>query len=143
MVVEVTLHHATQPSPDGGHRSMPSPVELRLHLPELRPKTLLDRLTLHEEFARRPCFPADVRETEKIERLRRSLAALLPPLDGVPTKLQQTRFVWVQLQPKPLQARLPRRQASLGVLSMLKSHDDVISVPNHDHFPGRLMRTPV
>ena len=73
-----------------------------------------------------------MREAEKLERLRLAEPTRLAIPGGVPSELDQPRFLGVQLQ---AELREPVAQISpepLGVLPMLKPHHEVIS-ETRDH----------
>jgi len=77
-IVEIALYDRFQPFPDLGHRPVPASPKLLLHLSDFRRGTLTGRLSLDAEPAGLPSFPAHVRETQKVEHLRLTLAPLLP-----------------------------------------------------------------
>ena len=67
-----------------------------------------------------PVLPADVRESQKIERLGLPFSSLFPVSLGKPPELNPARFVWVQLQPE-LQQPLPKfHQESVCVRQVLE-----------------------
>ena len=95
MVVEVALYDRLQPLPDLGHRLVPASPKLLLQLTELCGKSLTDSLSLDDEPASLPSRPAHVREAQKIENLRLTLASLLPVLGCAPPKFDQACLVRV------------------------------------------------
>jgi hypothetical protein len=69
VVSAVPSHHACQPLPLLGDGMMPASLELVFDLSQLRPHPLRDRDASQPEPPR-PGLPADVREAQKVERLR-------------------------------------------------------------------------
>ena len=97
IVGEVPPHHACQPSALRGDGQVPACHQLRLYRSELRPQPLRDRETPQPE-APGPGLPADMRETQEIERLRLTQTPRRPLSDGVPPELDQPGLVRVQRQ---------------------------------------------
>jgi len=69
VVGEMSSHHARQPPSLLEDGQMPASHELILHLLQLRPQPLRSGDALEPEAPVSP-LPADVREAEKVERLR-------------------------------------------------------------------------
>ena len=99
VVGEVPSHHACQPPPLLRDGLMPASLELVVDLSQLRPHPLRDRDTPQPE-APVPGLPADVREAQKVERLRLAQTPRCRSLGGAPPELDQPRLVRVQLQPE-------------------------------------------
>jgi hypothetical protein len=74
---------------------MHAPAELLLDIQQLGPHPLADRFTLHG-VAPIPVLPADMRESQKIERLGLPFSSLVPVDLGKPPEFNPARFVWVQ-----------------------------------------------
>jgi hypothetical protein len=68
--------------------------ELLLNLCQLPPHALADRVTLHRKVPV-PVFPADMRESQKIERFGLPFSSLFPVLFGKSPELNPARLVWV------------------------------------------------
>ena len=86
---------------------------------QLRPHALADRVALHRKVPV-PVLPADVRESQKVERLGLPFSSLFPVLFGKPPELNPARFVWVQFQPE-LSQPLPKfRQETVCVGPVLE-----------------------
>src|SRR5580658_3463610 len=97
---------------------MPASPKLLLELTELCGESLTDRLSLNDEPAGLPSRPAHVREAQKVEHLRLTLASPLPVLGCVPPEFDQACLVRVQFQPELLQAVLPFLEKPLRVGTM-------------------------
>ena len=104
VVVAVALHDRPQPRPGERNLVVRTIEELLLDVQQLRPHPLADRFALDHEMAV-PFLPADVREAEKVERLRLAFSSLGPVVFGKPPELNPARFVRVQLQPERAQPR--------------------------------------
>jgi hypothetical protein len=74
-------------------------AKLLLELLQLRPHTFAGRLALHGKVPL-PVCPADVRETQKVERFGLAFPSSFPALFGIPPELDPARFVGMELQPK-------------------------------------------
>src|SRR6266568_3239189 len=99
VVVEVALHNCAEPCAGVRRSVVHACAELLLDLLQLCPHTLADRYTLHTETSV-PVFSADVREAQKIERLRFAFPSSRSIFFGEPPELNQTRFVWMEFQPE-------------------------------------------
>ena len=94
VVVEVALHDRPEPLPGCRHRFVHALPELLLDFCQLRAHALAYRLALHRKVPV-PVFPADVRESQKIERFGLPFSSLFPVLLGKSPELDPARFVWV------------------------------------------------
>jgi hypothetical protein len=100
-------------------------------LPDLLPlgcHTLADRLTVHLEVSRLMILPTNVSETQKVKGLRLPLPSLGPPFRGIAPEFDQTRLLWMQLQPEFPHPLLQVRQELLGFFPVLKSWHRVVGV---------------
>ena len=93
MEVEVASNHALQPLPDFRQRLMHAPPKFVLHLFQLSKESLSDTLAQHEELAVLPGLPADMREPQKVERLRLALPTLFPTYCGKTPEFDQARLI--------------------------------------------------
>ena|SRR6516162_1784629 len=109
VVVEVASHDRLEPLARLRHRVVHTPAKLLLDLLQFRPHTLAARLALHGEVPL-PSRPADVRETQKVERLRLAFPPSFPALFGIPPEFDPARLVGVELQTKLLQPSLETLQ---------------------------------
>jgi hypothetical protein len=86
VVVEVALDHRLEPLAGLRNGIVHSLTKLLLDAPQSRPHALADRLAPYLEVPV-PAFPADVRETQKVERFRLTFPSLFPALFGIPPEL--------------------------------------------------------
>jgi hypothetical protein len=107
VVVEVALHHASQPLAEFRHWLMPASSKLLLQLFELCEEALSDGLAQNEELAVLPGLSTNVGKAQKVKRLRLALSTLFPTCSCEAPKFNQARLVWVQFQSKLPQAFLP------------------------------------
>ena len=97
--MEVALHDRLEPLARFRHRVVHTRAKLLLDLLQLRPHTFAGGLTLHGKVPL-PVCPADVRETQKVERLGLAFPSSFPALFGIPPELDPARFVGMEFQPK-------------------------------------------
>jgi hypothetical protein len=90
-----------------------------------------------------PSFPAAVRKTQEVERLRFAAPTLLSILLRKAAKFDDSRFVGVQLESKPRESLAQFCQKPLCFLSMLKSRHEVIGETEEDYLPARLLPSPL
>ena len=90
----MALDDRLQPSSGLGQRIVHAPPKLLLDLPQLASHAFADRFTPYHETPE-TVLPADVRETQKIERLLRPFSSTLPVLFGKPAEFDPARLVWV------------------------------------------------
>jgi hypothetical protein len=95
MVVEVSLYHGPQPLPDVGHWLVPAPPKLLPYGFEFCGESLTDSLAIDREATGFLVFRTDVREPQKIERLRLALASPLSVFGCEAPELNQARFIRV------------------------------------------------
>ena len=93
VVPHVSTHHRLQPLALLGDGFVHASLKFGFHLVQLRLQSFANRLPHHRETPIAPLFHADVRETEKIERLRLPFSTPLPVIDGIWTKLQKSPFL--------------------------------------------------
>jgi hypothetical protein len=94
VIVEVPLHDRPEPLASLRHRFMRSSTELLLDLQQFGSHPFADRFALHG-IAPLPVLPADVRESQKVERLGLAFTSLFPVDFGEPPELNPARLVWV------------------------------------------------
>src|SRR3954447_11353878 len=113
-----------------------------MHRPQLRLQTLSHRSPPHHK----PAFSvltADMRQSQKVKSLWFTRAALLPAFRRESAKLNQPRFLGMQLQAELPETLLQFSQASLRVRAMLESHNEVIDVAHHDYLAIRPLLPPL
>jgi hypothetical protein len=89
-----------------------------------------------------PGFPAALRKTQEVERLRFAAAPVSSIVFRIAAKLDDPRFVGMQLEAKPRESLAPLRQKPLCFVSVLESRDEVIGKTDEDYFPVRLLLSP-
>jgi len=94
VVVEVALDDRPEPLAGLRYRFMHPSAELLLDFQQLGSHSFADRFALHS-VTPVPVLPADMRESQKIERLRLPFSSLVPVLLGEPPELNPARLVRV------------------------------------------------
>ena len=102
------------------HRVVHTPAKLLLDLLQIRPHALAARLALHGEVPL-PSRPADVRETQKVERLRLAFPSSYPALFGMAPEFDPARFVGVEFQAKLPQPFLEILQETVSFRLVLET----------------------
>ena len=98
VVADVSADDAAQPQAllaDGPVQASP---QFGFHRPQLRKQPLANRLPQHREASIAPLLPANVREAEKVERLRVPETTSSPVGGRVRTEFQQTSLLGMHLQ---------------------------------------------
>src|ERR1022692_4553887 len=126
VIVEVALHDRPEPLAGVRNRSMPTLAELLLKFPQLPPQALGDRFALHGKLPP-PVLPADVREAQKVERLRLTFSSPFPVQFGKRPELDPARFVKMQFQSKLPQPFPEVLQETVGFRLRLETEDRVSS----------------
>ena len=83
-----------------------------------------------------------MREAQKVEGLRLSFPAFLAIRCGEPTEFDEAGLFRVKRQRELGQALSQVMQESLGVSLMLKSHHEIISVPNDNGLAPAVLASP-
>src|SRR5262249_47236050 len=121
-VIEVPLHHASQPLPKVRDRFVTPPEQRFPHLPQLGAQPLGRRPPLYDE-APAPVLPTtDVGEAQERERLRLALPTLPSVLGGEPPEFDQSRLLGVQGQAELLESFPQFSVEPFGVVAVLESH---------------------
>ena len=142
VVADVSTHHRPQPLSCVLDGSVHSLSQLSFHRVQLRLLPLTNCLPHYREVTVAPLLPADMREAEKVERLRLPFSAPLPVSSRERPELKKPRFVGMQFQaelPKPLGKF---GQEPFGIRFTLEANHDVVRVPHDDHIAVRLLSTP-
>ncbi len=116
-------------------------TKLLLDFLQLLPHAFADRRAPYRENSF-PVLPADVREAKEIECLRFAFPSLFPVPFGKPPELDQTRFVWMEFQPKLAQPVPKTLQKTIRVCLMLESQDSIVRIANHHHLALRKLLAP-
>jgi hypothetical protein len=142
VITHMPQNHRAHILPHSRNRGVHALPELGFDFLELHLPSFAHRLPQHHEssFA---CLCTTVREPEKVKGLRFSFASALSVLFCMPAKLDQARLLGVQFQPKALKPLHKLAQKLLPVLSALKSHNEVVDKPHHDHIPSGLYSSPL
>ena len=99
------------------------------------------RLSQHREVSLSG-FPATMRETQKVKRLRFAVASVSSVLLRIAAKLDDSRLVGMQLQSELREALAQFRQKPLCFMTMLEARNEVISKTDEDHLSVRLLLSP-
>jgi len=94
VVIEVALDDRPQPSSGLGQRIMHAHPKLLLDLSQLASHAFADRFAPYHESPK-TVLPADVREAQKVERLRLPFSSTFPVLLGKPAELDPARLIRV------------------------------------------------
>ncbi len=78
VIPDVSTHHRLQPLAQFGNGFVHASLKLGFHLIQFRLQPFADRLPQHREPSIAPLLHADVREAEKVERLRFPFSTPLP-----------------------------------------------------------------
>src|SRR5437016_13647699 len=95
-----------------------------VHRPQLGLPPLAHRLAQHREPSF-PRLPTAMREAQKVEGSRFSVATLSPISFRIATELDDPRFVVMQSQSELRETLAQLRQKPLRLPTMLKAHDEV------------------
>src|SRR3989454_10324948 len=142
VVPDMSTDNRAQPLAHLGDRVVHASPELGFPLAQLRLQPLTDRLPNHREPSIAPLLPADVRETEEVERLGLPLSAPPSVFGSEWPEFQKTRLLGMQLQselPKSFDKLCPE---PLGVRFALESNHDVVRKPHDDHVAAGLLPSP-
>ena len=135
-------HYARQPSSLFRDREVRATPEFGFHLSELRPHPSPHRLALEQEPSL-PRSPANMRETEEVERLRLSKLPPAPISVRMPTELNQTGLVSVKLEMEPRETLAERLLEPLGIATMLEADHDVVGETHDDNVTPRMPPPPL
>jgi len=92
--------------------------------PQLGLPPLAHRLSQYREVSL-PSFPATVREPQEVERLRFAVATIPSIVFRIAAKLEDSRFIGMQLKTKPRNSLAQLRQKTLCFMAMLKTRNEV------------------
>ena len=104
VLTDVSPDHRVQPRAYCRNGVVHASSEFGFHRGQLRLQSFANRLPYHREASVASLLPADVREAEKVERLRLPFSASAPVVSRIGAEFQQTRST----DPLPDQAvRIP------------------------------------
>jgi len=118
---------------------MHSLTQLRLDGVKRRPHPLEHSRTAYNEMAL-GVPRAVMREPKKREGLRFAFTTLLPVYLREPTKLDQSRLLWMEFQREACQPFPKLSQKPLGVFTLLKADHQIVSVADKHHLSARTFR---
>jgi hypothetical protein len=104
---------------------MHASLEFSFHLTQFRLQPFANRLPQDREASVAPLFPADVRETEEVERLRFPFSALLAVFRRERAEFQQARFLGMQFQAELSHSINQFRPEPYSIRFPLEPSDDV------------------
>src|SRR5580693_2269809 len=110
--------------------------------PQLRLPPLTHRLAQYREVSL-PSLPTTVRKTQEVKRLRFAVAPVSSVLLRIAAKLDDSRFVGMQLQPEPRETFAQFCQKPLCFVTMLESGHEVVGKTDEDYLPARLLSSPL
>ena len=125
VVPDVPTDHRAQPRAHRRNGVVHAPSEFGFHRIQLRLQSLANRLPQHGETSIAFLLPADVREAEKIERLRLPFSAPSPVVGRIRSEFQQSRFLGMQFQSKLPKSFGQCRPEPFGVRLVLESQHEV------------------
>jgi len=125
VILEVSTHHRLQPVTLFGDGFMHPSLKFGFHLVQLRLQPFADRLPQHRKSSIALLLHADMRKAKKVERLRVPFSTPLPLVDRMRTKLQQSRFLGMQLQVELLHSFGKFRPKLIGIRFAVESNHDV------------------
>src|ERR1700680_1317881 len=142
VVARVSTYNRPQPLALFGDGFVHSSPKLGFHLIQLRLQPFPYRLPQHREPSIAPLLYADMRKTEKVERLRLPFSTPLPLVDRMRTELQKSRFLGMQLQVELLHTFREFRPQLIGIRLAVKSNHDVVRKTHPDDIAVRPLLTP-
>ena len=131
MIREVSLQDSLEPQANDGHRFVPPLVKLLANHGQRCSHSLQG---CQSDYLKFPFSrgPTTMREPQKIERFGPALPPVAPSLDRIAAELNQARFIRMQGQPELCQPFLQIFQKQPRRCDLLKTHDTVIGIANHD-----------
>jgi hypothetical protein len=141
VIRKISAHHLTQPSSLLWNRLVHSPSQLNLDGLQTLPHALSLGVPFQIKRTRQR-LSADVREAQKVERLRFSQSTSLSTPDRKAAELDQTSFGRMQRQLKPYQPFPKLQQEALGFRLVLKTNDDVVGIAHQDDVAASTAITP-
>src|SRR5208337_3539846 len=141
VIVEVALHDRPKPLSRARNGLVPALPELLLKFLQLLPQSLADGLALHGKGPL-PVLPADMREAQKVERLRLAFSSAFPAEFGISPELNPARFIRMQFQSKLFQPFPEILQKTVGFRLGLKPEDRIIGIAHDDHVSPSVLLAP-
>jgi len=142
LVPDVSTHDRSQPPAHFRNGIVHASSEFGFHLTQLRLQPSVNRLPQDRGASVATLLPTDLGGAEEVERLRFSLAALLPVSGRERSELQQSRFLGMQFQAELSHSLDQVRPEPYGIRLHLKAHHDMVSQPHDDYVTAGLFLTP-
>src|SRR6202795_449529 len=142
VVSDVSTHNRPKPLALFGDGRVHAPLKLGFYFGQVRLQPFSDRLPQPREPSIALLFHADVRKSEKVERLRLPFSTPLPLVDRIRTELEKSRFLRVQFQMELLHSLREFRSELIGIRLAVKSNHDVVCITHHDNVAVRPLLTP-
>src|SRR5580700_5884712 len=142
VVPDVATHHRLQPFALFGDGSVHAEPKLGFHRVQLCLQSFADRLPQHRIHSVASLLYADMRKSEKVERLRFPFSAPFPVVDRKRTKFQQPRFLGMQFQVELPHSLSEFRPELFGIRFALESNHDIVCKSHGDDITVRPLSTP-
>src|ERR671928_1460193 len=133
VIVVVPSEYGVQPPLLVANSPMLAPMDLREKCAHLR-LSLLSARSTHKHGSTRSTTSDDVREAEKIERLRTAPAVAFAVIQRKTSESDHACLLGMKREPKLCESvsqRLPHR---VGIFCMLEAHDEIVGVPHDVRF---------
>ena len=132
VVVEVSLYHPTEPSPELWDRQVTPARQSLFDLLQLGAEPLGHCLPLDDEPSAFPFSPTDMGESQEVEGFWLAASSPLVAFDCEPAELNQPGLVGMQCQSELFHAGRKLAKEPLGIVAVLETHDEVVRVPDDD-----------
>src|ERR1700723_1731850 len=119
-----------------------SSLKFSSQLVQLRLQSFAHRLPQHRVHSIASLLYADMREAEKVERLRFAISTPLPVVDRKRTKFQQACFLGMQFQVELPHSFSEFRPKVIGIRFAVESNHDVVRESHHDDIAVCVLLTP-
>src|SRR6266481_2977793 len=141
VVANMPAHDRLQPLADFWNRVMHPPPQFGFHFPQPGLHPFTNRVPNHRKPSPLGC-PADMRESEKVEGFRLSLAASLSVLRRMTAKLQEPGLFRVQFQTELFHALFQFVPEPFGFRFVLESNQSIIGKSHDDDIALSLLLPP-
>jgi hypothetical protein len=138
VISDVSTHHRFEPLALFRDGFVHASLKFGFHLVQLRLQPFANRLPQHRKPSIAPLLHADVRQAEKVERLRFPFSTPLPLVDRIRTELQKSRLLGMQFQVELPHSFGKFRPKLIGIRLAVEAHHDVVS---ESHDPTHRLRS--
>ena len=141
VVVLPAAYHTLQPPSRLTKRSVHSLAKLEFDLHQRLAHALRSGIPSYHK----PAIPGQaalVCESQKVERLRFSLATARPVRPSESAEFEQPRFVRMKFQSEASETFAQITQVTFCVTFVLEPHHEIFSIPHDDHITGGVMFSP-